>query len=284
MCSKGRPLATVLGPTSVPLPQPLAPLAFLIGTWRGKGRGYYPTIDNFQYEEEVSFGHVGKPFLSYTQRTWALNEARTPMHTESGYIRPVPSSNKLEFVMSDPTGLTHIYEGEVDADKQRLEFRSSHLGRTPTAKEVKEVRRVLWCTQGDKGGKVLNYELHMAAVGQPMQQHLDAILEQMIEAITYEQLVQHTKQTQGDDDLKLVDVREKAEFASVHLPGAVNLPLGELIATTEENETLQQLKGKDVVLYCDSGYRAHIALYELKKKNITARVRYLDGAWPTESH
>ena len=63
----------------------IAHLAFLLGTWHGKGRGDYPTIEPFEYDETVVFGHGGKPFISYSQRT---RGAEGPLHTETGYVRP----------------------------------------------------------------------------------------------------------------------------------------------------------------------------------------------------
>ena len=43
----------------------LNPLAWLVGTWRGKGRGEYPGIEGFEYNHEIVFNHDGRPFLSY---------------------------------------------------------------------------------------------------------------------------------------------------------------------------------------------------------------------------
>jgi hypothetical protein len=150
-----------------PLHPDVEVLAFLLGEWRGEGRGEYPTIEDFGYREEVVFGHVGKPFVSYTQRTWSLDDGR-PLHTEAGYLRPQPDS-RLELVIARPSGLVEVDEGVVR--DRRVELTSTLIARTPTAKEVTDVRRIL-----DVDGDVMRYQLEMAAVGQPRQFHLEAQL------------------------------------------------------------------------------------------------------------
>jgi THAP4-like, heme-binding beta-barrel domain len=152
---------------SPPLHPDVEVLAFLLGEWRGEGRGEYPTIEDFGYREEVVFGHVGKPFVSYTQRTWALDDGR-PLHSEAGYLRPQPGG-RVELVLAQPAGLVEVDEGAVRDG--HVELTSTLIARTPSAKEVTEVRRSL-----DVDGDVMRYQLEMAAVGQPRQFHLEAEL------------------------------------------------------------------------------------------------------------
>ena len=150
----------------------LAPLLFLLGTWRGEGVGGYPTMESFRYGEEVTFRHNGKPFLAYTQRTWSLDDGR-PLHAETGYWRPQPGGG-VEVVVAHPTGIAEIYYGTVEG--QRIELATDVVVRTTSAKEVAALTRLFGLVEGK-----LMYAVDMAAVGQPMQAHLSATLERVVE-------------------------------------------------------------------------------------------------------
>ncbi|WP_407686801.1 peroxynitrite isomerase [Mycobacterium sp. HUMS_1102779] len=149
----------------------LEALAPLLGTWAGRGAGEYPTIESFEYFEEVVFSHVGKPFLAYAQKTRAVADGR-PLHAETGYLR-VPQPGNLELVLAHPTGVAEIEVGTFSAAGGviELDLSTTSIGLTPTAKEVSALGRSLRI-EGDE----LSYSLRMGAVGQPLQHHLAAVL------------------------------------------------------------------------------------------------------------
>ncbi len=158
---------------AAPLHHDVEHLAFLLGRWRGHGAGEYPTIESFEYTEEVTFGHVGKPFLAYTQRTrHAVTEL--PLHAEAGYLRPV-GLDRVEFVVAQPSGIVEVDEGPLVG--QRFELDSQSVVVTNTARSVTAVRRVVE-VEGDE----LHYTLDMAAVEQPLQHHLRAVLHRVDDA------------------------------------------------------------------------------------------------------
>jgi THAP4-like, heme-binding beta-barrel domain len=149
----------------------LQALAALLGTWQGRGSGDYPTIEPFEYLEEVAFSHVGKPFLVYGQKTRAATDGK-PLHAETGYLR-VPRPGHVELVLAHPSGITEIEVGTYASDGAAIELDMSttQIGRTPTAKEVTALGR-RFRVDGDE----LSYSLQMGAVGQPLQHHLSAVL------------------------------------------------------------------------------------------------------------
>ncbi len=145
----------------------IAALGFLLGQWEGTGAGKYPTIAPFAYRERIAFGHVGKPFLSYTQRT-SHPDTGAPMHAEVGYLRQ-PGAGRVELTLAQPNGVVETHAGTIDGTTLRLA--STTVATTPTAKRVDAVERDI-VVEGD----VLTYALRMAAVGEPMTHHLSATL------------------------------------------------------------------------------------------------------------
>jgi hypothetical protein len=145
----------------------LEPVAFLVGTWSGTGRGTYPTVEPFDYLEEITFEVTGGRFLRYEQRTRDATGAR-PLHTETGYLRP-GRPGFAEWVVVQPIGIVEVDEGVIDGTSLRV--RSRVVGLTRTAKRVDTVERLL---RAD--GDTLEAELLMGAVGEPHQVHLHATL------------------------------------------------------------------------------------------------------------
>ena len=145
----------------------VAPLGFLLGSWMGEGKGFYSTIEAFEYGEEIRVSHVGKPFLAFTQRTWSLDDGR-PLHGETGFWR-MAGSGRVELVVAHPNGHAEVAEGSLEGNS--ISMVSISMARTATAKEVDAIEREIRVD-----GEVMTYELRMAAMGRPLDGHLQAEL------------------------------------------------------------------------------------------------------------
>lgn len=158
---------------TVDLHPDVAGLAGLLGTWQGRGHGDYPTIEAFDYLEQVTFAHVGKPFLAYSQRTrHAMTDQ--PLHAEAGYVRPGGEHGTVELVIAQPTGITEVHTGTVEDDDGRVvvDLRCDAPGLTPTARRVTTVRRRILLD-----ADVLAYDLWMGHADTPETHHLAATLQ-----------------------------------------------------------------------------------------------------------
>lgn len=248
----------------------LGPLQPLLGTFAGEGKGVYPTIAPFAYLEESSFiARPGKPFIEYTQYTSKPMAPFPTMHLETGYIRPGADETSWEMVVSDPTGVAQTYDGILTRTEEKegftLVFTSKEVTTTTTAKEVKSLTRTFTLSADLK---TLSCEVEMAAVGQPLQNHLTATLSRTpippIPGVRFafappsgyfDALSDEGKGTLKEGKVRLIDVREKDEYEASHLPGAENYPMGAFVRDMEE---LDWDKESLIVLHCRTGSRASI--------------------------
>ena len=147
-----------------------------IGQWRGRGRGGFPTIDDFDYGQEITIATTGGRSCRYESRAWILDEESKPVRPagrESGWWRPVmvdgAATGELEALITTPTGIMELHLGTVEGT--RVEMATDLVLRTPTAKEVTAGHRLYGIVEG-----ALLYAQDMAAVGQGMSPHLSARL------------------------------------------------------------------------------------------------------------
>jgi hypothetical protein len=147
-----------------------------VGEWRGRGKGGFPTIEDFDYAQEIRISHDGRPFLHYESRAWILDEQSQPVRPamrEVGWWRPVTvdgrATDEVEALLTNPTGIMELYLGRVSGTQ--LEMATDAVLRTSTAKEVTAGHRLYGIIEG-----ALLYAQDMAAVGHSLSPHLSARL------------------------------------------------------------------------------------------------------------
>jgi hypothetical protein len=147
-----------------------------IGEWRGRGKGGFPTIEDFDYGQEIRISHDGRPFLHYESRAWILDEESKPVRPamrEVGWLRPVledgRATDEVEALLANPTGIMELYLGRVNGTQ--LEMATDAVLRTPSAKEVTAGHWLYGIVDG-----ALLYAQDMAAVGHGLSPHLSARL------------------------------------------------------------------------------------------------------------
>lgn len=96
-------------------------LRSLLGRWSGRGRGAFPTIDSFAYEEELVFvANDVEPLIHYEQRTWDVTDRSdhgAPLHWESGFIRPT-ETGLIENCNAQNGGRVEVLSGRLNAGRR----------------------------------------------------------------------------------------------------------------------------------------------------------------------
>ncbi|WP_106817827.1 FABP family protein [Janibacter massiliensis] len=153
----------------------IAPLAWLIGRWEGAGVVGYPTMEeSANFGQELVVEHDGRPFLSWTSRTWILDESGQkvrPSASESGYWRAA-GEGEVELLLAHPTGIVEMYYGTVEP--ARIQVRTDSVVRSPSAKEYTAAARMY----GLVGGNLM-WVMDMAAMGETTTSHVSAELKRV---------------------------------------------------------------------------------------------------------
>jgi hypothetical protein len=147
-----------------------------VGLWRGRGQGGFPAPEDYNFAQEITISHDGRPFLRYESRAWLLDEdskATGESVRELGFWRPVLVDDRpgddMEATMITPEGVMELYLGTVAGT--RLEMQADAIVRTPTGAEVTGGHRLFGIVDG-----ALLYAHEMAAAGEGPHPHLSARL------------------------------------------------------------------------------------------------------------
>jgi hypothetical protein len=132
-------------------------LGLLEGTWRGEGRGGYPTVTSFDYRETLVFTRRDEKTLAYEQRTQKHYDGGTEYlqsHWESGFIS-ILENNEMQLVNIQIGGRSEILVGSVESlDAMfRIHFVSKTLSNDP--------RMISSARTFELEGDILRYEMEM---------------------------------------------------------------------------------------------------------------------------
>jgi len=147
----------------------------LEGTWKGEGRGQYPTVTSFDYRETLTFTRRDEKSLAYEQRTQKRYDGQTEWlesHWEFGFIR-ILENGELELT-SAQIGRVEVLMGKIETQDNiiRIHFASKTITNDP--RMVSSARRF------ELEGDTLHYEMemHTTKVNQSTQ-HLKIALQRI---------------------------------------------------------------------------------------------------------
>jgi hypothetical protein len=190
------------------LPAEIGPLSWLLGIWEGSGVVHYtvgPEVREYEFGHRVSFSQDGLPYLNYTSQSWLLDEALTPLASESGYWRlsrplgdgdpgpallpaltdrPFQTAEAVETLRNDvggfdievslihPGGVHELYLGRIKGP--RIDLATDAVMRSATAKEYAAATRIYGLVDG-----ALLWAWDIAALGQDLRTHASGRLERV---------------------------------------------------------------------------------------------------------
>lgn len=164
------------------------PLAWLVGSWSGRGFIEYPGIPRTEFRADTVFDHDGGPYLIYRSTLTAIGldgEDTAVWSSEQGYWRVPPvapsgpeledGQHPVELLVADASGSVALYLGVVGNGK--IEIATDLMARTATAPDIGGSSRLY----GHVAGELL-FALDIAAFGNDLQSYASGRLSRVEES------------------------------------------------------------------------------------------------------
>uniref|UniRef100_A0A5K3G1P6 DUF1794 domain-containing protein n=1 Tax=Mesocestoides corti TaxID=53468 RepID=A0A5K3G1P6_MESCO len=85
-------------------------LAFLLGRWRGKGKGFLPHSVPYEYEEDLVIQSIGQPNFTYHTTSYIK---RVPKHREAGFLK-FHVDDQIQLNIADSLGTCRVFLGTLN--------------------------------------------------------------------------------------------------------------------------------------------------------------------------
>jgi hypothetical protein len=164
------------------------PLAWVVGSWSGRGFIEYPDIPRTEFRADTVFDHDGGPYLIYRSTLTVIGpdgEDAAVWSSEQGYWRVPPEApdgfeltenqHAVELVVADASGSIALYLGVVGNGK--IEIATDLMARTASAPDIGGSSRLY----GNVAGELL-FSFDIAAFGNPLQSYASGRLTRVEES------------------------------------------------------------------------------------------------------
>lgn len=145
----------------------LEPLSFLLGHWRGSGRGLWD--GDFTFGNYVRFSSDGRPLIEFSSST---THDGSPSHGEVGYLM-ARGNGEVTMTLAEPSGITETLTGTVSGE--RVELTSVDIGHGPGSSDVTATSRRFFLDDGR-----LVFETDIALDGAGAAPHTRSVLERSV--------------------------------------------------------------------------------------------------------
>ncbi|MBI5483124.1 MAG: rhodanese-like domain-containing protein [Deltaproteobacteria bacterium] len=259
-------------------------------------RGGGGAQNTYDYLKEKGISEKRLLILKDGMQGWPYKEL-TVQTTKEGF--QIITSEQLKSLLEEKKGETILIDARTAQEYQEAHIHSAISiplnvleKDSSTLAAAKDARLVFYCN-GVKCGKSaksaliarsLGYtDISIYAEGMPVWEekgypfYSGADYDKTVKASMIKPVVVKALLDNAPSTLTVVDARDAREYAEGHVPGAINIPLETFAAGSGVLD-----KGKQIVVYCNSGGRSYNAYRKLQKLAYPNIAQMLFADWQAE--